>query len=326
MSLSIYSSKIRAYSVRVFLFFLFLFLFDRGLFFLIKKAEAAFYDESGFEMKFSRYVKNKKFSTLILGTSRTYAGIHPRYMSEKLGRKAFREAQYGKGPEYNYYFYQMYKKHAGVPKAVIYGIDYFIFSSKSNKRWLSRFGNVYGEVDFFFHISLLVKYKPRIDDFLNNILTQLQEEAQGRQSKGNFIKAQKFIGIDPKKNNLITKKPARFKKHQYRKFPGKEGRYLKKLLDELAQDKVTVILVSLPDYYGTFVSHGQRRVFNREIRKLARKYKNTHFLNYNRLDTFPLKRMDYFRDGGYGKMNSHLSKKGGKVFNDMFLEDIKKFY
>ncbi|MCP5047817.1 MAG: hypothetical protein GY940_11645, partial [bacterium] len=102
--------KTGRYIARFLLFLLFMFIFDRGLYYLLNRMEKNFYPpKSDFEKHFEFYMADKSFSTLIFGTSRTYEGIHPAYFEEKLGEKAFKETFQGKGPKYNYYFYQLYK-------------------------------------------------------------------------------------------------------------------------------------------------------------------------------------------------------------------------
>ena len=331
MSLSISSSKIRKFIAGFFLFILFLFLFDKGLFYFMFKLEANFYQESDFEKRFERFVKDKQFNTLIFGTSRTYEGIHPYYIEEKLNQKAFKESYVGKGPKYNYYFYKLYKKYAGIPKVVIYGMDYFIYSVDTDPKWMSRFDINSGDekIDYFSSPLLLVKYKKKIDNFLNNILIQLKEEMGPKISKESlqdFVDIQNYTGFRVKNKKLVTKPYDKYKRQVYIRSPGKEGDYFMKLLDELEKDHVTVILVALPDYFGSFKTNLQRYEFINHLRELRVKYENLFFYNYNRPRKFPLKNTKYFNDGGYGETNSHLSQKGAKVFNELLVKDIKKHY
>ena len=331
MSLSISSSKIRKFIAGFFLFILFLLLFDRGLFYLISNLEANFYQGNDFEKRFERFVKDAHFTTLIFGTSRTYEGIHPYYIEEKLNQKAFKESYVGKGPKYNYYFYKLYKKYAGIPKVVIYGVDYFIYAVGSDPKWMSRFDINTGDekIDYLSNPLLLVKYKKKIDNFLNNILIRLKVEMGPKISKESlqdFIDIQNYTGLMVKNKKLVTEPYKNYKRQVYIRSPGKEGDYFKKLLDELERDQVTVILVALPDYFGSFKTNLHRHNFVLHLRELKHKYKNLFFYNYNRPRKFPLNNTEYFNDGGYGETNSHLSQKGAKVFNERLVKDIKKHY
>jgi len=331
MSLSISSSKVRKFITGFFLFILFLFLFDRGLFYFISNLEANFYQESDFEKRFERFAEDKHFTTLIFGTSRTYEGIHPYYIEEKLNQKAFKESYVGKGPKYNYYFYKLYKKYAGIPKVVIYGVDYFIYAVDSDPKWMSRFDitNRDETIDYFSSPLLLVKYKKKIDNFLNNILIQLKEDMESKISKEtlqDFIDIHNYTGLTVKNKNLVTKPYKNYKRQAYPPFPGKEGHYFMKLLDELERDHVRIILVVLPDYFGSYKTNLQRNELILHLIQLRDKYKNLYFYNYNRLKKFPLGNPEYFNDGGYGETNSHLSQKGAKVFNERLIKDIKKHY
>ena len=313
------------------MFILFLFLFDRGLFYIISNLEANFYQESDFEKRFERFVKDKHFTTLIFGTSRTYEGIHPYYIEEKLKQNAFKESYVGKGPKYNYYFYKLYKKYAGIPKVVIYGVDYFIYAVDSDPKWMSRFdiNNRDESIDYFSSPLLLVKYKKKIDNFLNNILIRLKEEMESEISKKllqDFIKIQNYTGLTVKNKKLVTQPYNNYERQAYPPFPGKEGLYFMKLLDELERDHVTIILVVLPDYFGSYKTNFQRHELILHLRQLRDKYKNLYYYNYNRLKNFPLGNPEYFNDGGYGETNSHLSQKGAKLFNEILVKDIKKHF
>ena len=253
MSLSISSSSVKKYLTGFFLFILFAFLLDRGLFLLIHNIEANFYTSNQFEERFARFVEDKQFSTLILGTSRTYEAIHPVYLEEHLGQKAFKETFQGKGPKYNYYFYKLYKKYAGIPHVVIYGVDYFIYNVETDPKWMARFTikkqDETDTVDLFSSPLLLLEYKKKIDNFHNNVLIRLKEKKSPQEeaeSFKDFIKIQEYKGIELSNKKLITRRPHTFIRQIFIRYPGKEGRYFRRLLDELAKDKVTVIFAVLP--------------------------------------------------------------------------------
>ncbi len=119
----------------------------------------------------------KEYQVLILGTSRTFEGIHPAYIRDEFGIRAFKEAFVGKGPMYNYFFYQEYKKHMGIPRVVIYGVDYFQFNITSERRWMKRFPADLVDAGYFKGgVSLLLANKPRIDEFSNALLNNLKEK------------------------------------------------------------------------------------------------------------------------------------------------------
>jgi hypothetical protein len=319
-------------ALRGFLFFiLFLFLFDRGLFFLISTLEAGFYSKNKFEKRFETYVRDKSFSTLIFGTSRSYEGIHPYYFKKELGQNVFKETFQGKGPKYNYYFYQLYKKYAGIPKVVIYGVDYFIYTVTSDPKWMARFNRamVREHWDWLSTPLLLLKYKRSIDNFSNNVLIRMQEKENpdaSEKSFEDFLHMQEYIGAAPLEKKLVTHRPYKYRRQFFPRFPGNEGDYFIKLLDELAKDKVTVILVALPDYFGSYKTNFERKEFALHLKRLERKYKNLFFYNYDRAVVFPLSNPDYFLDGGFGKTNSHLSKTGARLFNHMLIKDLEKYY
>ncbi len=328
MNLFIFNSKTKKPIPRIILFLVLLFLSDRFLFFLISSIESRLLVDHSFKKNFIDYSKNKNFNTIILGTSRTLEGIHPVYFSSLLNQNAYKEAQFGKGPKYNYLFYKFYKKHCGVPKVLIYGMDYFMFNLDSRIRWLHRFNHQENK-DYFGNFLMLLKYKKNIDDFTDIMLEKLK---QGLGESGNlvplrdFVKIQKYRGVDFEKIRIDSERPDRFKHFRYHKFPGVEGDYFLKLLEECQKDEVKVILVFIPNYYGTNVTNIQRQLFYEDIHKIVKPFDNINIYNYNKIKKFPLKNREYFLNGGYGLTNSHLSKKGAALFNRKFLKDIKHHY
>ncbi len=321
-------SGIKKYIVGACLFILSIFLFDRGLFYLLSTLENNFYPRTEFEKQFERFVTDKKFSTLILGTSRAYEGIHPFYIEKRLNQKAFKEACQGKGPKYSYYFYKVYKKYCGIPRVVLYGVDYFIYNITSDPKWMARF-DAYEEdksINYFSSPLLLVKYKKKIDNFLNNVMIRLTGNMEADDTAQQFIAFQEYKGGDNEKKDLVLEPGAKFARQKFLRSPGIEGDYFEKLLAELNRDGVTVILVALPDYIGTIMTNNQQYLFVAHLKEFHEKYKNVHVFDYTRPGEFPTKIPEYFNDGGYGRTNSHLSKKGARLFNKILAKDLKKYY
>jgi hypothetical protein len=108
--------------------------------------------------------------------------------------------------------------------------------------------------------------------------------------------------------------------------PGTEGAYFFKLLEELTKDRVIVILVALPDYLGSLKTNCQHDEFINHLESLCGDYQGVHVVNYNSEDKFQLSNPDYFRDGGLGQTNSHLSPLGARIFSNLLFEEIKKYY
>jgi len=328
------------YLVGGILFVLLLFAFDRGLFHLIDTLEKGFYKKKDLQnIFFQKRDFNKKFmelpkgtySTLIMGSSRTHRGIHPFYIYKKLKQRAFKIAKAKIRLKFNYYFYKEYKKIAGVPKVVIYGLDYFMFKLKSHPYFMQFVKEDSKEEDDYVEGPLLlVSNKAKVDTFLDNALEQgnellkeISSDSDEKELKFNVIDP--FIGY-PKVEPLPSRKPARYKRFRYKGYPGVEGVYFTKLLEEWEKDGVQVILVHLPDYIGTKESNFQLNRFKEEIRELTAKYENVTIYDYDRSDRFDLENQAYFLDGGYGKTNSHLSLTGARVFNRTFLKDLRKHY
>jgi len=312
-------------------FFLFFFLFDRLLFVGIHKAESRFYkniSSNSLKEKFAQAKGRGEYEVLILGTSRTYDGIHPWYIQDELGVKAFKEAFVGKGPMYNYFFYQEYKKDLGIPRVVIYGLDYFLFNITSERHWLKRFPDSLVDGNYFKNgISMLWANKSRIDEFSNTYINNLRNSPwtdANYLSERDLTRMEAYRGVvSPGKIDSVE--PPRFRKVIFFGYPGKEGEYFLKLLDELHRDKVSVLLVSLPEFIGTYWTNSNHRKFLRNFRKIGHKYDNVHFYDYNDPEIFDLANPDYFIDGGFGKTNSHLSRSGSEILNNLLVKDLRQY-
>lgn len=313
---------------------LFLFLFDRGLYLLLYHLETKFNERTNFEETFSRYMEDKSYSTLILGTSRAYEGIHPKYFTEHLGENAYKETYRGKGPKYCYYFYKLYKKYAGIPKVVVYGVDYFVYNITSYDKWMAHFktGEPPRPAGLFSSPLLLLARKGKLDTFQNEVLLDINEigEERGKQKNRDpfieFNRIQEYTGTEAPLKNIVVKKPVKYLRQAYIHPPGIEGDYFIKLLEELDNDNVTIVLVGLPDFFGSYKTNYQRDIFIKDLKILKRRFKKLEVINYNRQYRFNLDNTAYFNDGGYGHTNSHLSQTGAAVFNKLLCEDLKQFY
>ena len=333
-------SKKANYFVYAFVFVLSLFLFDRSLFYLIQLEENTFYKKKDFASLFTRkrdFNKNVlklprgTYNTLIMGSSRTHRGIHPYYIHKRLGQNAFKVARGKTKPKFNYLFYNQYKQLAGTPKVVIYGVDYFIFKKETDPLFMQYIAK--GEERKPARgVSLLISNKSRIDGLLSNILERftLDRDTAGHSPQYPPPKIpiiDPFIGYGKQKQEPINPlKPAQFKTFEYVPYPGGEGTWFLRLLRELEKDRVTVALVILPDYIGTYESNFQQTAFLKDIREQVKSFSNVFILDYNRPEKFQLSNAGYFLDGGYGKTNSHLSLKGARVFNRILAKDLKKCY
>ncbi|MCP5051181.1 MAG: hypothetical protein GY940_28710, partial [bacterium] len=232
---------------------------------------------------------------------------------------------------------QLYKKYAGVPKVVIYGVDYFIYTVISDPKWLSRFDieDSHERPGLFSNPLLLLRHKREIDNFQNNIMIGLKETWETNPEDNAEIEENPFKNIDIIQNykgvelpgkKLVTQREGITRKVVFHPYPGKEGKYFMKLMEQLDRDGVIVVLVALPDYIGSYKTNYQRLEFIRHLKTLKRNYKRLFIYNYNKPRRFPLANTDYFNDGGFGMANSHLSQKGAEVFCNILIDDIRKHY
>jgi hypothetical protein len=309
----------------------FLFLFDRLLFLAIRRAESRFYrgiSSYSLQDKFAQAKGKGEYQVLILGTSRTFDGIHPWYIQNELGVRSFKEAFVGKGPMYNYFFYQEYKKYMGIPRVVIYGLDYFLFNITSERHWMKRFNSAKGDAGYFAGgPSLLLANKPKIDEFNNAFLNSLKKSSWDDPNyllERDLAQMEAYRGVvSPGKIDVVE--PSRFPKINFFGFPGVEGEYFLRLLKQLQRDGVQVLLVSLPEYIGTYwTNHNQKR-FLGVFTKFAKYHKGVFFYNYDLPEKFDLANAEFFIDGGFGKTNSHLSRAGSEIFNRLLVRDLRQF-
>jgi hypothetical protein len=306
------------------------FILDRACFMLVQLGESSFYrhfSPKSLNEKFSRVQSKGDYRFLILGTSRTYDAIHPFYIRKHLRVRAFKEAFVGKGPMYNYYFYREFKKAMGVPQVVLYGVDYFLYNVETERQWMQRFPQ--GVIQDVYHsrgISMLWANKTGIDRLLNNFINGMHLDAKRNRNlrfERDVLLMESYRG-DNFREAIETREPAFFDKYFFFPYPGQEGAYFSRLMDELQRDGVTVLLVSLPEYIGTYRSNKSHRLFRRAFRYYQRKHANVRFLDYNRPSRFDLENPEYFIDGGFGKTNSHLSRRGAEIFNLMLIADLRR--
>lgn len=328
--------------VNVLAFLLFLFSFDRLGFLAIRGLERAALEKQGFRALFVHrraFYKNffsiprGTFDTVIMGTSRTHRAIHPYYLYKHAGLSAFKNANSKCKPKFNYFFYQRYKKYAGAPSVLIYGLDYFMFMVKTNAPFLRKFtGEDESALDAR-GVSLLWSNKAAIDELLNEALGELAGADEEQDESGPARRCRDLppsaSHIDPfigyaKLRAIDGVPPARWKRFPYVPFPGREGGWLLKLLRELERDGVTVFLVNLPDHVGTHESNFEQGKFMADIGRLACSFRNVHLVDYNRPDRFSLACDAHFLDGGYGSANSHLSDQGARALNLLLAADLKK--
>ena len=145
--------------------------------------------------------------------------------------------------------------------------------------------------------------------------------------------------FDPERNvrdmeaytgNTVSKVSARETPTSYERvpfvpFPGREGQYLTRLLQQWADEGVAVLLIDTPDYIATYQTNFERDRFVEAVNALVGNRSNCVFINYSDPRRFPLQEAAYFVDGEYGNPNSHLARPGVVQFNRLFLADLRRF-
>jgi len=276
-------------------------------------------------------VKNKSaYQWLILGTSRMFEDVHPSFIGQSLGIKAFKEASKGKSLLYNYEFYRLYSEMIGKPRVVIYGLDYFMFGYPSDPGLMRRFGTAGSTAPKPLSLwppLLMIAHKDANERAVMRILEQLQSRltsAMGEINPENNVDAMEAYVGDPVSKIVERPAPARFDTVPYSRFPGSEGEYFTKLLRAWQDDGVRVVLVYPPDYIATHRTNFEHDAFIAEVKRLTADCTLCVVLDYGDPLRFPLSTAAYFRDGDYGNSNSHLSKQGVEAFNRVLLPDLKR--
>ncbi len=325
----------------IFLLAVFFFLFDRGGVMLFREASFSFY--SNVKIKKSVFgkrevIKKDFYDTLIFGSSRTIAAIHPLYLFNHLGLKAYTSAKNDRYPHYFYLLYKLFKKQFGKPEYLIYGVDYFMFTLKTSKFLLisaSRKKRKIKKIDlskrpekdagFLKEISLLLRWKKKLDKTVEDVLYKYSLDMdRPDKNSTNAAGISNFTGNKTTLELNPDNRPATWEKFPYLDSDNGEGKYLKKLFDELETDGVIVFLVGIPDYIGTYESTSEKDRFEKDMQSLINGRKKFRFLNYNHPDKFDLHNRRFYKNGRYGHNNSHLSYYGSIPLNEILSRDIKK--
>lgn len=288
---------------------------------------------SELQRKLDGLVDKDRYQVLVLGTSRTFEAIHPLSLRQELGVRVFKEAFQGKGPRYYYEFYQLYKKSVGVPRLIIWGVDYFIFNIESDALKMGRFSRRDAPINFPTKQGplLMVANKAANEQALLAYLRKLQRGLLPQAQSSQFDPDINVRDMEKYAGNTLSKvrtrrEPAGYEKYGFRRFPGEEGEYLMKLLRQWEAEGVGVMLVALPDFIGTYRSNYETDEFVRAFQDIAAQHRHCVFLNYNDPARFPLTEPTLFVDGDYGNPNSHLSLGGVREFDRLFIPDVRKMW
>lgn len=319
------------------------FLFDRGLSLVIKKSMESFYSNNQYEKNVLGSLQlNRKnyFNTLIMGSSRTEYGIIPFYLYENLKLVAFSSARRGRYAKYHYHFYLQYRKKYGKPRFLIYGTDYFMFRRSSDPTGLNALTGK-GDPGKAFEIDTvgdrepvwvskamrLYRIKNRFQTFMTDALDLFAFSVESGKREGvtplGISKFKGWPGSIPAENRI---KPLKWRRFEYTPFPGVEGGDLIRLLDELRKDRVKVFLVGLPEYVGTYETNIERGQHVADMLRIARKYGNVSYFNFNTPESFDLTDYRLFVDGKYGEWNSHLSIHGAYRLTRQLCQKIRNHF
>ena len=237
---------------------------------------------------------------------------------------ALSSAKRGRYAKYHYHFYLQYKKKYGKPRFLIYGTDYFMFKRGSDPAGFNALMGTEGSreslnIDGIAHrkpvlisrASDVYRIKNRFHTFITDAMDvlsfSLEQKGTTALTPLGISKFKGWPGAIPLEKR---KKPSRWERFEYSPFPGQEGRYFIRLLNELRKDRVKVFLVGLPEYIGTYETNYEREKHIADLTRIIQKYGNVTYFNFNSPESFDLTDYRLFVDGKYGEWNSHLSIHG----------------
>ncbi len=302
--------------------------FDRLLFGAFQRLQEQPDGRPEMRRKLETLPDKPRYQMLVLGTSRTFEAVHPAIIHQELGIRSFKEAFQGKGPRYNFEFYELYKQIVGKPRWIVYGVDYFLFDIQSEKWAMDRFAAARDARPAANGGPLLMAANKRTNDAL--LLNRLERLQHAWFPEETFDPERRVTDMEAYTGSAVSKitsaeVPAAYERIPFRRFPGREGEYFVKLLKQWEDEGVGVLLVNPPDYVATYETDYERREFLAYFNDLTARFRNCTFLNYDDPRVFPLNDRRYFIDGGYGNPNSHLSKPGVERFNRLFIPDLRRF-
>ena len=300
-------------------------LFDRSIAFVLKNFASQWSRARETRGNSVIFEDARNVDVLIMGSSRAYRAIDPDALSEQTGYSVRQEASKDKYITYNYYFYKQYREYSRPPKILIWGLDYFMFAFRSGKRVLSRLGvledagkpikNAFppsnGSSSFFGWVSELSRIKKGFQEIFFDFINSFDPGAEKTERRIHTKYHGHIQGIG---------NPNHFRKFRFPPPPGHEWEHLDAFLDLLSSDGVDVYLVMLPDFFGTYLSHLSEDQYEDEWRRIAQKYDSVHLINFNDLARFDLKNHLLFKDGGYGRISSHLNSQGALILTRQLAE------
>jgi len=281
---------------------------------------------------------------LIFGTSRSDKAFDQDLLAARLDKRIVKATYAGRYPQFYYFFYLRHRKEHPRPKAVFYGMDYFIFERSSLALELGYLGKTVKQDDLdpagsandasplLSRLSWLFRKKPDIDNYLGDLIRlergaeagdEIGADSAPTEPRGSLKLRRKEILENPSRVKSNPRKPRPFEPRHYQAYPGVEGDYLQKLLAALEEDGVPVFLVFIPDFVGTNETNIDLGMFKSDIGAFVRPYKNAAVLDFNRPERFNLNNPWLFIDGGWGKTSCHLNARGKVIFTHKFAETVR---
>lgn len=288
------------------------------------------------------YFCYEKADVLVLGDSHTERVLN----SKLLGNKIIQNfSDTGRYLDLNNYIYKEYRDIFPAPEYIVLSTQLWMFKSNSyigsvtslnNKKYREEFIN-----KRFFNYS---NYFNRLLHLKFNLVENgsFISEAMWRyglrllKQKNHCISGQQDVFADGKNSNSIPNdlldETRPYDREDY--LTGEYSPYsslneinygyFKMLLDTFQKDGVKVILYETPEFIGSTKSISNKVHFYKDIEKITQGYSNISFVKHNDLGVDEQDPSN-FTDGGYGRINSHLSKKGATSADSEFIRSHLRF-
>ncbi len=289
------------------------------------------------------YFCYKKADVFILGDSHLERVLNSKLLKNKVIENF---ANAGQSLDLDYYIYKEYRDKFSAPEYVVLSTQLWMFKTMSyiayvtsltNKEYRKqlihkRFYNYSNYLNRLRHLKFnLIENGTFISEAIwrfglrqlkhrNNCISG-QQDVFGNGKNSNTIATEFLDGTKTYiKNDYLTSRYS-----PYHNLNEINYSYFIKLLDLFKSDGVKIILYETPEFVGSTKSILNKNKFYDEIEKIIKNYPKVTFVKHNDLG---LDENDpsNFTDGGYGQINSHLSKKGADLADVEFVRKYLRFY
>jgi hypothetical protein len=261
---------------------------------------------------------------LIMGTSHAEESFIPIKMQEHLNLTTYNLGRARRNIFFNYHLSKFLISNKRKPKNVILVMSYNDFRESTRPYMVSQFVESNEKIDLYFELLKQRKWDSVRGFFYTDLFSSSYRMMASRMLS--WLKNRKtelpYYEHREKGYNGSAKiikdaeKPETFKKHPFSFYP-MQREYLIKTIRLWKQANCKVIIVDTPEFIGTRKSESEYDVYEKFIDEIATN-ENILFKSFNDPKIDLLKDPKKFKDGGWGKLNSHLNTTGAVEFTELF--------